>query len=64
MSTTIVILNVALVALAVGVIVGMFLWAIKASPTQAQMLRIAHEPRIAPQPRPRTRVTTRAALDS
>jgi hypothetical protein len=64
MSTTIVILNVALVALVVGVIVGMFLWAIKTSPTEAQMLHIAREPRIAPQPRPRTLVSTRAAFDS
>jgi uncharacterized membrane protein len=64
MSTTIVIVSVALAALVVGVIVGMFLWAIKTSPTEAQMLRVAREPRIFPQPRPRTRVTTRAALDS
>ena len=64
MNTAIVILNVALAALVVGVIVGLFLRAIKTSPTEAQMLRIAREPRIAPHPRPRTRVTTRAALDS
>jgi hypothetical protein len=64
MSTTFVILNVAFAAVVVGVITGMMLWAIKTSPSDAQMLRIARERRIPSQARRRTRVTTRPAYDA
>jgi hypothetical protein len=63
MSTTFVILNVAFAALVVGVITGMMLWAIKTSPRDARMLRIARERRLPAQARSRTRVTTRPAYD-
>jgi len=43
MTTTIVILNVVLSTFVVGVIVGMKLWAIKTSPSEAQMIRVARE---------------------
>ena len=63
MTTTIVILNVVLAALVVGVIVGMHLWAIKTSPSEAQMIRLARQRRTASPARSRTRVTTRPAYD-
>ena len=57
MTTTIVILNVVLISLVVGVIVGMHLWAIKTSPSEEQMLRVARERRVR---HARARANTRA----
>jgi hypothetical protein len=63
MSTTIAILNVVLIALVVGVIVGMHLWAIKTSPSEEQMLRVARERRTARHAHARARGTRRPAFD-
>ena len=64
MSTTFVILNAVFAALVVGVITGMMLWAIKTSPRDAQILRIARERRFPSQARRPARVTTRPAYDA
>ena len=64
MSTTFVILNATFAALVVGVVLGMLLWAIKTSPSEMQMLRIARERRLPSPARSRTRVTTRPAYDA
>ena len=68
MTPTIVILNVALIALVVGVIVGMHLWAIKTSPSEEHMIRLARQTqrqrRTASATRSRTRIATRPVYDS
>jgi hypothetical protein len=64
MSTTFVILNATFAALVVGVIVGMLLWAIKTSPSETQMLRIARERRLPSPARSPAHVTTRPAYDA
>ena len=66
MTPTIVILNVALIALVVGVIVGMHLWAIKTSPSEEHMIRLARQRqrRTASATRSRTRIATRPVYDS
>ncbi len=64
MSTTFVILNATFAALVVGVIAGMLLWAIKTSPREAQMIRLARQRWTAAPARSRTRVTTRPAYDA
>jgi MFS superfamily sulfate permease-like transporter len=67
MTTTIAILNVVLISLVVGVIVGMHLWAIKTSPREEQMLRVARERRTVrhahAHARARVRGTRRPAFD-
>jgi hypothetical protein len=64
MSTTFVILNATFAALVVGVIAGMLLWAIKTSPSEAQMIRLARQRRTPAPARSRPRLTTRPAYDA
>jgi uncharacterized membrane protein (DUF106 family) len=63
MTPTIIVLNAVLVVLVIGVIVGMHLWAIKTSPTEAQMLRVARERHVRRQASARTRATVRPIFD-
>jgi hypothetical protein len=63
MTTTIVIVNIAFISLVVGVIVGLFLWAIKTSPSQAQILAVAREPQSIRREPARARATNQPALD-
>jgi uncharacterized membrane-anchored protein YhcB (DUF1043 family) len=63
MITTIIILNAVLIALVVGTIVGMLLHAIKTAPSEAQMLSLARERRVARHARDRAHVTTRPVFD-
>jgi uncharacterized iron-regulated membrane protein len=63
MITTIIILNAVLIALVVGALVGMHLWAIRTAPSAAQMIRVARERRTARQPRQRARATSRPLFE-
>jgi hypothetical protein len=63
MITTIITLNAVLIALVVGTIVGMLLHAIKTAPSEAQMLRVARERRVARHAAVRARATARPAFD-
>lgn len=66
MPTSLIILNAALVTFVVGVVVGMIVYAIKTSPSEAQMLRVARERHARQRRAPaaaRVRATSRPAFD-